>query len=153
MNTDKTVSQKKLISRLQRLMLALSTLYFSHPKTKGGEDLLTQCDDILNEANTVVAALDEDWISTTVGDKQGQEFSRLQLLRSKEFGPTQAELVAKLSFRGKRDREDDEDETRTKNRNTRTKNKKADRIPPKEWATMTPEARKTHIEQRKLKRK
>jgi hypothetical protein len=133
-------------------MVALSTLFVNHPVAKGAEDLLTISRDLVEEATETVARLDRAWISTAVGSKQGDEFDRLQKLRPRDFGPTQADLVTKLSFRGKRDREEgDEDDGNRDSGTIKKRSNSLKRIPPAQWAKMTEAEKKAFIEKRKKK--
>ena len=83
-------------------MISLAAAYFNHPVAKGVDHLLVVVDSTIEEAQDLVAELDTRYIAESVGEKQALEFTRLQKLTPKDFGPRQAEIVSRLSFRAGR---------------------------------------------------
>jgi len=139
-----TSAQLANISTLGGLMVSMASVWFNHPPAKGVPHLISSLESLLDQASELVLDLDEVFVSSTIGSRQGREFKRLRGMNAKEFGPRSAEIVNRLSYREKQgDGHGDRQVDRL------NKNKK--RIPAEQWEKMSAEERKAVIEKRRKK--
>lgn len=140
------------VSTLGGLMSSMASVWFNHPVAKGVPHLLTSLEPLLENAEAVIAVLDEVFISATIGSRQGAEFKRLRGMSARRFGPRNAEIVSRLSFREPRTGHDDDDGGDHKPGRKGHKGG-SKRIPPQQWAKMSDSEKKAHIDKRKKEKK
>ena len=111
-------------------------------------------DSTIVEAQDLVAALDPRYIAESVGEKQALEFTRLQKLTPKDFGPRQAEIVSRLTFRAGPNKDKEHDDTVFDDGRKRRRDGKPrkGRLPATEWAKLTEDERESYKKARKEKK-